>query len=282
MTKSRTAGAGIAALLLAGALTTFAGAASGGYGEGYAFETREGVSAGEIRIVDAETQNGFIHVQSGDADSVTVEVTERVRKHTHEDAEGVADKVDLTIETRGDILVIKMDKSKLSKKEKSAYSASFTITLPASMSVRVTSSNGDVEVAKVEGFVHATTTNGNVRMMGSGGDADLRTTNGDIHADFAAGDVSMNTTNGSIMLAGVRGDVTGRTTNGSIQLVVDEESDFLVEATTTNGTIIPAIDTKRFVWEANRKQTHLEGEYGSGRHKVSLKTTNGSVRIEEI
>ncbi|NNE08687.1 MAG: DUF4097 family beta strand repeat protein [Gemmatimonadetes bacterium] len=282
MKRSERAVAGIAALLLAGALAGFAGAAGGGYGEGYVFETREGVLAGQVRIVEAETRNGFIHIRSGDEDSVAVEVIERVRKHTHEDAEKIADKVDLTIEAKGEVLVIKMDRSKLSGKEKSAYSASFTITLPSSMSVRVESSNGDIEVAKVEGSVHASTSNGNVRMKGSGGDADLRTTNGDIYADLAAGDVSMRTTNGSIRLAGVRGDVKGHTTNGSIQLVVDEESDFLVEASTTNGTIVPAIDTKRFVWEANRNRTHLEGEYGSGRHKVSLKTTNGSVRIEEI
>lgn len=282
MALNRTAATKIAALFFAGIAATYAGAASGGYGEGYKFETHESVSAREVRIVDAETRNGSIEVLVWDNDSVAIAVTEKVTKHTHEDAEKVADKVDLTIESQGDVLIVKMDRSELTKKEKNAYSASFTITLPASMSVRLASSNGDIEVSKVDGSVHASTSNGSVRMKGSGGDADLRTTNGDIHADFAGGDISIKTTNGSIKLAGVRGDVTGHTTNGSIQLVVDEESDFLVDARTTNGTILPFLDTKRFVWEANKKQTHLEGEYGTGKHRVTLKTTNGSVRIEEI
>jgi DUF4097 and DUF4098 domain-containing protein YvlB len=125
--------------------------------------------------------------------------------------------------------------------------------------------NGNVKIDNISGDLEVGTTNGNVSVSEAGGRLSARTTNGSINADLSAiamgEDMVFRTTNGGITLAipaATQANLTARTTNGSIK------TDFPI---TVQGTF---------------SRNRLEGALNGGGGSIELRTTNGSIHIEEL
>ena len=132
-------------------------------------------------------------------------------------------------------------------------------------------------------------------------DLDLETVNGGIVLTDVDGEIDFDTTNGGVSLDGVAGDVRGRTTNGGIdvrltgdtwqgdgldlattnggvRLHVPENYSARLEARTTNGGINTDFPV---TVEGRLGRRNLTATLGEGGAPVSVRTTNGSVRIME-
>lgn len=140
----------------------------------------------------------------------------------------------------------------------------YEVTVPRSMNVDVTNTNGGIYLTGVTGKHELDTTNGKIEVKGCSGSLDASTTNGGINAELvriAQGQpLRFETTNGRIELAlpaGAAADLDAATTNGSI------DSDLPV-ATTRTGS------------------NSLRGTINGGGTSLRMRTTNGGITIRRV
>ena len=130
--------------------------------------------------------------------------------------------------------------------------------------------------------VDVTNTNGGIRVRDVSGNHDLDTTNGKIIVERCAGSLEASTTNGSIeaeLTKVNRGQpLRFETTNGRIEVELPPDLALDVDADTTNGSIhtdLP-IATKR----ASRNS--LRGTINGGGTSLRMRTTNGGIEIRSV
>ena len=116
------------------------------------------------------------------------------------------------------------------------------------------------------------------------GGLEARTSNGAVQASLSAVEpgrpLRVKTSNGRIdlALAGWKDtDVEASTSNGAITVRLPEGAGARLNARTSNGAITSDFEVSG---AGAHKRTHLEGLIGSGGPRLSLTTSNGSIRIE--
>jgi hypothetical protein len=139
----------------------------------------------------------------------------------------------------------------------------YDLTVPRTMNVDVTNTNGTIELTDVTGQLELDTTNGRIEVTRCAGSLDASTTNGSIKAELvriAKGQpLRFETTNGRIDVsvpANAAADLDASTTNGSIR------SDLPVAATRTSSN-------------------SLRGTINGGGTTLRLRTTNGGIAIRK-
>ncbi len=127
------------------------------------------------------------------------------------------------------------------------------------------SQNADVNYTlKVPASIHleAGSTNGNVEVHSVAGGVKAYSTNGNVEVDSASGGVEASSTNGRLDLNDVAGNVDGSTTNGGVNATISNGQNLQkVSLTTTNGSI----------------KVYCTGDLNAD---VSAHTTNGSVHTD--
>lgn len=124
-------------------------------------------------------------------------------------------------------------------------------------------SNGNITIKNVEGIVTARSSNGNINIRGVEGMADIETSNGSIEAE----------------LPSLKNDLQIATSNGSITLNMAADLDAEINAKTSNGRITLhnlEIDI------IHMEEKKLEGRTGDGRHRLTLTTSNGSIKMGRL
>jgi hypothetical protein len=140
----------------------------------------------------------------------------------------------------------------------------YELTVPKSMNLDISNTNGAITVNDVAGRHDLDTTNGRITTVRCAGSLDATTTNGRINVELVrvtpGQDMKLSTTNGGITLtvpSNFAGELDAGTTNGSIH------TDFPI--TTTRG-------------DNNR----LRGSVNGGGAQLKLRTTNGGINIKKL
>jgi hypothetical protein len=161
-------------------------------------------------------------------------------------------------------------------------SVNYKVKVPQGVNLRkVKSTNGSVYITGPVGHTNASTTNGRIELDGAKGTISLSSTNGRIEAVNIRGELDADTTNGTIVLEmlSFEDTIKARSTNGSITLRVGSlekvNADF--NARTTNGSI--SLDLPITLKSMKKSRRSLEGQIGQGGPEISLRTTNGSIKI---
>ncbi|TYL53387.1 DUF4097 family beta strand repeat-containing protein [Agromyces mariniharenae] len=143
-------------------------------------------------------------------------------------------------------------------------SVDYTIDVPAGVDVRGQTSNGAIKLSAV-GAVEVGTSNGRIELEDVQGAVDVETSNGRIEGEGLNGDgIRAETSNGAIDLElGTPQDVEARTSNGSIELSVPADSYRITTETSNGGTDIGVANDP------------------DGRFTLDLRTSNGSITVEE-
>jgi hypothetical protein len=137
----------------------------------------------------------------------------------------------------------------------------YDVTVPRTMNVDVTNTNGGIKLSDVSGVLELDTTNGKIEVERAGGSLDASTTNGSIHAE---------------LLRVAKGQpLHFETTNGRIELAVPANLGLDVDAATTNGSI----STDLPVATTRTSSNSLRGTINGGGMVVRLRTTNGGIAI---
>jgi DUF4097 and DUF4098 domain-containing protein YvlB len=161
-------------------------------------------------------------------------------------------------------------------------SVKYEVKVPQGVNLgRVRSTNGSVYITGPVGHTNASTTNGRIELDGAKGTISLSSTNGRIEAANVKGELDADTTNGTIVLELVSFEDTikARTTNGGITLRVGslEKVNADLKARTTNGSI--SLDLPVTLKSMKKSRRSLEAQIGQGGPEISLRTTNGSIKV---
>ncbi|HEV7766312.1 MAG TPA: DUF4097 family beta strand repeat-containing protein [Thermoanaerobaculia bacterium] len=139
----------------------------------------------------------------------------------------------------------------------------YDVTVPRSMNVDVTNTNGRIVLSDVTGKLELETTNGRIEVKRCSGSLDASTTNGSIEAEL----VKL-TPNEPLRF---------ETTNGGIEVAVPANARADIDASTTNGSIssdLPLLTSRT-------GSNSLRGTINGGGTSVRLRTTNGGIKIRK-
>jgi len=227
----------------------------------------------------AQTHNGSIRTSGADVADCNVVATITARAATEEEAQELAEEVEVTLEPSGDELTAKIKRpTHLVNK---SVGVSLDVTLPGRSNLELLTHNGAVSIADIDGDVRATTHNGKVTTERVSGRTVLETHNGSISIRSTSGDANLKTHNGSVKAfyadsAPPVSDISIITYNGSVELEAPPDLSARIEATTHNGSIntdLPITVTGKV------SRSRLAGTIGSGEGRLHLETHNGSIRI---
>lgn len=174
---------------------------------------------GKVTSVRVDSGDGKVRVRGGaDTERVTVHRTlhywgDRPKGATHRVSGG-----QLTLGGCGD-----------------SCSASYTVDVPAGLPVSGQTSNGEVRLEQV-GSVRVSTSNGKVDLHGANGPVTVHTNNGEVRGSgLHGGDIRAETSNGRIDLTPASAqNVRAKTSNGAVSLAVPDGR-YRVSARTDNG-----------------------------------------------
>ena len=171
------------------------------------------------------------------------------------------------------------------------------ISLPRKANLDVQTTNGRVVVHRMDGVGTVRTSNGRIEADAITGNFEMHTSNSRINGRQLEGDFRLDTSNGRIEVLDGRGTFdaetsNGRirfrgeilpskesrlvTSNGSIDATLRGEPSLRVSARTSNGSIVCDRDMEI---RGERKKRQLEGVIGGGEGALTLRTSNGSIRI---
>jgi DUF4097 and DUF4098 domain-containing protein YvlB len=139
----------------------------------------------------------------------------------------------------------------------------YDVTVPRTMNVDVSNTNGGIHLSDVTGTLELDTTNGKIEVSRCAGSLDASTTNGSIHAE---------------LLKISKGQpLRFETTNGRIEVAVPANAAADIDAATTNGPItsdLPVATTRT-------SSNSLRGTINGGGTTLHLRTTNGGITIRK-
>jgi len=233
--------------------------------------------ASGINRLSADNQNGAITVATSADTFITVSVRKHAYGRNEADAEKAIANVVYSSAVVGDELRARIDMPSGPR----PYGADFTITLPASTNLSLSTTNGAICVTNAVGDIDANTTNGRIGLVETEGMARLSTTNGALEVNVHRGGIEGATTNGAIdcdlaELAPTEAVALG-TTNGAVTLLLPADVSATIDATNTNATIA-IFDFSAVVYEVQTEH-HIRARIGSGASGVTLTTTNASITV---
>lgn len=159
-----------------------------------------------------------------------------------------------------------------------------------SKNVSAKTGGGSIEIMGSEGHVSANTGGGSVRVGGSNGPVSVNTGGGGIDIEEAKGSISANTGGGSISAEILRlqeksDEIKLSSGGGSLTLHIPEDlpGSFDVELKLRRPKKDYRIisDFPLEIHEHSSKKT-ASGDINGGGHRISLKTTNGNIKIKKL
>lgn len=139
----------------------------------------------------------------------------------------------------------------------------YELTVPRTMNLDVSNTNGGIHLADVTGNLELETTNGKIIVKRCAGSLDAATTNGSIDAE--------------LLKVAKDQPLRFETTNGAIDLSIPGNVGANVDAATTNGSIssdLPVATTRT-------GSNSLRGTINGGGTSVRMRTTNGGISIRK-
>jgi len=210
---------------------------------------------------EAQTHNGSIKIHGADVADCNMTATIIARAATDEEAQELAEKVNVTLVPSGNRLITKINKpTHLINK---SVSVSLDVEVPTQTSLELITHNGGVVLADITGKIKATTHNGSVTCNEISGDSQLNSHNGNVKAFYSGSAASIC-------------NISMTTHNGSIELATPPDYSAQVKASTHNGSIntdLPITVTGKV------SKSKLTGTIGAGEGQLYLETHNGSIRI---
>jgi len=162
-------------------------------------ELQQAMKAGGTLVVS--TASGSIETTGQETDQVQVVAKITARAATEEEAQQLAEQVQIRFQEAGDKLEIKADKPTL---RRSRISISYNIITPRQTSLDCESASGSLKVQDLTGNVNAHTASGSVEGARIKGTVRLHSSSGSVHGDnVGGGDVDLDTASGGARLSEV-------------------------------------------------------------------------------
>ncbi len=269
-------------------------------------ETKQ-FTVGDQPTLVLNNNNGDVHLTSGPAGTITVVA----HKHTFVGNEDQIS-VDYNLSSDGKTLTVtSTEASIISFGFFFRLGVDFDVTVPATSTLNVRTSDGSVDASGISGSITLHSSDGSVSTNGGSGQVTLTTSNGSIQASNVSGQITLTTSNGDIQADNASGALNLKTSNGSIKVSgasLNEDSTFVTSNgsitfsgslappnsysfRTSNGSIdvtLPADSSFQVSSQTSNGSLNSDfngttnGQYGSAPFAVlTLQTSNGSITIHK-
>ena len=238
-----------------------------------------------------ENVNGNVTFESWDRNEVQVDAEKKVKAGSAEDARKIMSRLKIEVQAEPSAIQIK---TVMPKKGENGFwnmmfgdgdirvGVTYNVKIPRGAIVDADNVNGNVRLAGTRGTGRIETTNGRIEVERTSGALVLSSTNGGIKVVQAEGAVKASTTNGRIEAELTRvaagHDLGFSSTNGGVTVRLPRDVQLSVDAATTNG----GIDSDFDLAGGESRRGRLSGDINGGGGTLRIRTTNGSVNIEEI
>ncbi len=178
------------------------------------------VASGGKLTIDADC--GGIDVQSGEDDTVSVQVRRTAQMKANRRASEILKNFDVQIAHEASDVKIEAKfegTAKRWKKMKNDLDIQFDIIVPRHYTLDLKTANADISVANITGDVKVETFSAGLHLQNITGRIDGVTSVGNIDLKAFDGDVMLQTKGGNIALEGGTGNVKARTSGGSLQII---------------------------------------------------------------
>ncbi|HVS64730.1 MAG TPA: hypothetical protein VMT85_14640 [Thermoanaerobaculia bacterium] len=280
------------AVALAAAATLLAadpGAAAAETRSSRTFEESFAPSDGPFEALVVDNVHGSIEVRAHDRDTVEMSVTETIIARTERAAERAREEVRLETSGRDGVVDLfvdgpfrdSRDRERWSDRRDPGYRVvyDFVLRVPRRLDIDLrTVTDGEIDVAGVEGSFHLRNVNGGVRLLESAGAGTLETVNGGIVASFLVAprdEIEAHTINGDIELAfppDLAADVQFKSMNGEMRVAARERGGWDLTAVPPQVRVEDRHDGTRY-----RLDRWSTWRIGAGGPTLRLETLNGDV-----
>jgi hypothetical protein len=224
-------------------------------------ELREMTVSGGSLTVDGKRYGG-IQVKGENRSDVLVRACIQTWGNSEEEAKQLAKSI--RIETGGTVRAEGLS-------EENGWSVSYQILVPRSTNLKLTTMNGGISIADVEGTMEFDAKNGGIHLNNLAGNVKGRTTNGGLHVELSG-----NTWKGD--------GIDVETTNGGVHLNMPANYAARFETRTVNGGFksdIAGLEVEREKDENGYRQrgVNISRDLNGGGALVRVVTTNGGVKI---
>jgi hypothetical protein len=203
-------------------------------------------------------QNGGIRVEGWDRNEIRIQAIVSASARGEADAKRLVSAVDVQAGS-GRVTATGPD-----TRNREHWSVSYRINVPRQNDLELDANNGGVTISDVSGTIRFDTTNGGVRLTDVGGDVRGETRNGGL----------------TVTLNGDRWDGAGldvQTSNGGVTLNIPDGYNAELTTRTVNGGF--RTDYPMTIQGELSPRRGITTTLGSGGPPVSVRTTNGGVRI---
>jgi DUF4097 and DUF4098 domain-containing protein YvlB len=226
-------------------------------------KTYELSPGGQVEIGNV---NGRIRVATGEGNKVEIVALKTARAANVDAAKQTLGRIEIRESSSADGVKIEthFERASSSLFNHTNWQVEYTVRVPASANVKLSTVNGGVEVDGVSGRVTAEATNGGIVARGIAGTIQASTTNGGVDVELARVDQ-----------AGAKLECT----NGGIVLGLPQDSSATLSARVTNG----GIDTGGLAIMARGESSRrrLDGDLNGGGPRISMECTNGGIELRK-
>ena len=229
-----------------------------------------------------ETFNGSIDISNGTDDEVVVEVNKRASGFNQDAAWANLEHVEVTIAHSNDEVHVKAYRR---GHQFGDCGASIIIVAPPDARVVLRSNNGYIVSEGLRGEIDARTSNGKIDVVEAGGKIEVGSSNGAILIEATDAEVDARTSNGSIRFSGslAGGDNLLRTSNGKIDVRLPADSQFELDATTSNGRVDSDFAATAASGRGEHRRRHLSATIGEHpTFSLDLTTSNSSIKVRKL
>ena len=259
--------AGLTILLLAIGLT-------GCLGGQYTDYFDEEYEADENTVLKVTALNGQIEIYTWENDTVSLNAIKRSAISKEE-----LDNIDIEVDESGNI--IKIETLYIGQRI-TQPSVDMNIKVPNYVIVdTVKTSNGAIIIEDVKGNITADSSNGAITIKNVDGFVSATTSNGKIEVTDTTGIKSLHSSNGIINteIYDFQQNISISTSNGRITVYINHLLNADIEMETSNGQITITGITLNLT---TNEEKHKQGTLGDGGNKISIKTSNGDIKLYKL
>ncbi|HYB03605.1 MAG TPA: DUF4097 family beta strand repeat-containing protein [Nitrososphaerales archaeon] len=142
-----------------------------------------------------------------------------------------------------------------------------------------------ISVNGVSGTISLETKTSNIHLKDCSGKIAVRTHTGSIDLENVNGLIDLSDTIGTVYYSGslAAGSSAVRTTTGDINVALKGQQDLFIDANTVVGHIISRVDLTESKYDRGQYVgQHISGKLGSGRGRLTLDATTGSITLQPI
>lgn len=159
------------------------------------------------------------------------------------------------------------------------------VTAPRDADLNVETVTDPISIADINGVIAVESKTGNARLMNCAGTVSLHTHTGNVDLENVNGLIDVRDTIGTVNFSGslATGSNSVRTTTGDINITLKGPQDLLIEANTVVGHIISRVDLSESKYDRGQYVgQHISGRLGSGKGRLILDATTGSISFTSV